>query len=225
MAGYDAVAQAEGGLMSITGDPDGAPYRLGLPITDLVSGLFAAQGILLALLARTTTGCGRHVDVSMLDSVAALLTYQAAGYLATGANPPRMGNAHATSSPRHVRGARRPVDAVGNDDQWRRFCDVAGLPALASDERFSTNPQRVAHRHVLLPMVARCCASRPPTGSRLREAGVRAAPCAPSASAGGSAAPGTGRNRRATPCRRRSASGRQAPSSCQAVQRAPTGRR
>jgi crotonobetainyl-CoA:carnitine CoA-transferase CaiB-like acyl-CoA transferase len=156
LPGYDAVAQAEGGLMSITGDPDGPPFRLGLPIADLVSGLFAAQGILLALLARAATGRGQQVDVAMHDSVAALLSYQAAGWLATGRNPPRMGNAHESIVPYGTfDAADGPLMlAVGNDDQFRRFCEAAGLPALAGDARFATNPQRVAHRDVLLPLLA-----------------------------------------------------------------------
>jgi crotonobetainyl-CoA:carnitine CoA-transferase CaiB-like acyl-CoA transferase len=156
LPGYDAVSQAEGGLMSITGDPDGAPYRLGLPIADLVAGLFAAQGILLALLGRAATGRGRHVDISMLDGVAGLLTYQAANYLTTGNNPPRMGNAHASIVPYGTFETRdgQLMLAVGNDDQWRRFCAVAGCPELAADERFSTNPRRVDNRAVLWPIVA-----------------------------------------------------------------------
>jgi crotonobetainyl-CoA:carnitine CoA-transferase CaiB-like acyl-CoA transferase len=178
LAGYDAVTQAEGGLMSITGDPDGPPFRLGLPIADLVAGLFAAQGILLALRARDKTGRGRLVDISMQDSVAALLTYQAAGYLATGENPPRMGNAHASIVPYGTFEVRDGLLmlAVGNDDQWRRFCEVAGLPALAGDERFATNPQRVMHRDLLLPMLAPVLTARDREDwtRRLREAGV---PC------------------------------------------------
>lgn len=169
LAGYDAVAQAEGGLMSITGDPGGPPFRLGLPVADLVSGLFAAQGILVALLSRTVSGRGRHVDVAMHDSVAALLTYQAAGYLATGRTPPRMGNAHESIVPY---GTFDVADgllmlAVGNDDQFRRFCDTAGLSPLAADERFATNPQRVAHRDALLPRLM------PVLKSRTREEWVR----------------------------------------------------
>jgi crotonobetainyl-CoA:carnitine CoA-transferase CaiB-like acyl-CoA transferase len=169
LAGYDAVAQAEGGLMSITGDPGGPPFRLGLPVADLVSGLFAAQGILLALLARAVGGRGQHVDVAMHDSVAALLTYQAAGYLATGRTPPRMGNAHESIVPY---GTFDVADgllmlAVGNDDQFRRFCEAAGLSPLAADERFATNPQRVAHRDALLPLLT------PILESRTREEWVR----------------------------------------------------
>jgi formyl-CoA transferase/CoA:oxalate CoA-transferase len=178
LPGYDAVSQAEGGLMSITGDVEGAPFRLGLPIVDLVSGLFATQGILLALLERQTTGRGRHVDISMLDSVAGLLTYQAANYFATGENPPRMGNAHASIVPYGTFDVRdgQLMLAVGNDDQWRRFCRVAGVDDVAADARFATNPQRVAHRDALLPILAPILKSRDRDDwtRHLREAAV---PC------------------------------------------------
>ena len=180
LAGIDAVAQAEGGLMSLTGDAAGPPFRLGLPISDLVSGLFAAHGILLALLERATTGRGRQVDISMLDSVAALLTYHATAYLATGDDPPRQGNAHGSIVPYDTFDARDGpfVLAVGNDDQWRRFCAAAGMADLAADERFATNPQRVAHRHLLLPIVAGVIETRDRADwtERLRQAGV---PCGP----------------------------------------------
>ena len=178
VAGYDAVTQAEGGLMSVTGDAAGPPFRLGLPIADLVSGLFAAQGILLALLERVTTGRGRHIDISMLDSVAALLTYQTTAHLATGDNPPRMGNAHASIVPYDTFEASDGplILAVGNDDQWRRFCAAAGLPELAADEQFATNPQRVVRRHLLQPILARVMQTRDRADwtERLRQAGV---PC------------------------------------------------
>ena len=178
LPGYDAVSQAEGGLMSITGDVEGAPFRLGLPIVDLVSGLFAAQGILLALLDRQASGRGHQVDISMLDSVAGLLTYQAANYFATGENPPRMGNAHASIVPYGTFDVRdgQLMLAVGNDDQWRRFCRIAGIDAVASDARFATNPQRVAHRDALLAILAPILASRDRDDwtRQLRDAGV---PC------------------------------------------------
>jgi crotonobetainyl-CoA:carnitine CoA-transferase CaiB-like acyl-CoA transferase len=180
LPGYDAVAQAEGGLMSVTGDPNGPPYRLGLPIADLVAGLFAAQGVLLALLARAATGRGRHVDISMLDSVAGLLTYQAANYLATGDNPPRMGNAHASIVPYGTFETRdgQLMLAVGNDEQWRRFCAAADVPDLAADERFSTNPRRVTNRDQLWPLVTRVLKTRDRDDwtARLRQAAV---PCGP----------------------------------------------
>ena len=161
-AGYDAVTQAESGLMSVTGAVDGPPVRLGVPIGDLAAGLFTAQGILAALVSRATTGRGQHVDVSMLDSVAALLTYHATAYLTTGENPPRMGNGHASIVPYNTFAAKDAplMLAVGNDDQWRRFCAVAGRPELATDERFATNSQRVENRAILEPLVGRIVATR-----------------------------------------------------------------
>jgi crotonobetainyl-CoA:carnitine CoA-transferase CaiB-like acyl-CoA transferase len=151
--GYDAVLQAEGGLMSITGSPDTAPVRVGVAIADIVTGMFAAQGISMALYARERTGRGQLVDVSMLDSVAALLTYQAGIYFATDTPPVRMGNRHPTIVPYETFTAADGefVLAVGNDDQWRRFCEVAGIDA---DERFATNRGRVTGYAELKPLVA-----------------------------------------------------------------------
>jgi crotonobetainyl-CoA:carnitine CoA-transferase CaiB-like acyl-CoA transferase len=177
-AGYDAVVQAEGGLMSITGAPDGEPFRLGVAIADIVSGMFAAQGIAFALLARERTGKGQLVDVSMLDATAALLTYQAGNYFATGQTPGRLGNRHPTIVPYETFEASDGtfVIAVGNDEQWRRFCATAGLDALGTDERFATNRARVAHYEVLRPLIAERLASesREFWVDRLRGAGV---PC------------------------------------------------
>jgi crotonobetainyl-CoA:carnitine CoA-transferase CaiB-like acyl-CoA transferase len=154
-AGYDAVIQAEGGLMSITGAPDGPPYRLGVAIGDIVTGAFAAQGILLALFARERTGEGQLVDIAMLDSVAALLTYQAGMYFATGSAPGRIGNRHPTIVPYETFEASDGefVIAVGNDDQWRRFCAVAGLDG--HDERFATNRLRVTRYAELRPILTK----------------------------------------------------------------------
>jgi crotonobetainyl-CoA:carnitine CoA-transferase CaiB-like acyl-CoA transferase len=145
--GYDAVIQAEGGLMSVTGDPAGPPFRVGVAIADLVAGLLAAQGITLALLARERTGRGQHVDISMLDGVVSLLSYHASIYLTTGATSGRVGNRHATIAPYETFPARDGEFflAVGNDDQFIRFCRVAGLQELVQDERFATNPARVEH--------------------------------------------------------------------------------
>jgi crotonobetainyl-CoA:carnitine CoA-transferase CaiB-like acyl-CoA transferase len=155
-AGYDAVVQAEGGLMSITGAADGPGYRLGVAVSDIVSGMFAMQGITLALLARERTGKGQLVDIGMLDSTAALLTYQAGIYFATGTTPPRLGNRHPTITPYETFAASDGefVIAVGNDDQWQRFCRVISAPDLASDERFATNRERLAHYDVLRPLIA-----------------------------------------------------------------------
>lgn len=153
--GYDAVIQGEAGLMSITGAPDGPPFRLGVAIADIVSGMFAAQGIAMALLARARTGRGQRVDVGMLDATAALLTYQAGIFFATGTTPGRLGNRHPTIVPYETFAASDGefVVAVGNDDQWRRFCGVIGAAALATDERFTTNQARVSHHDQLHPLL------------------------------------------------------------------------
>ncbi len=153
--GYDAVMQGEAGLMSITGDANGPPYRLGVAIADIVSGMFAAQGITLALLARVRTGRGQRVDIGMLDATAALLTYQAGIYFATGTTPGRMGNRHPTIVPYETFHASDGdfVVAVGNDDQFRKFCGLIGAAALPDDERFSTNRARVVHYNELRPLL------------------------------------------------------------------------
>jgi crotonobetainyl-CoA:carnitine CoA-transferase CaiB-like acyl-CoA transferase len=151
--GYDAVMQAEGGLMSITGAAGEQPFRLGVAIADIVSGMFAAQGVTAALFARERTGRGQAVDIAMLDSVAALLTYQAGIYFATGAAPPRLGNRHPTIAPYETFAAADGdfVLAAGNDELWRRFCAVAGLEL---GERFATNRQRVSLYDELRPILA-----------------------------------------------------------------------
>jgi len=153
--GYDAVMQAEGGLMSVTGDASGPPFRLGVAIADIVSGMWAAQGVMAAIIARERTGRGQIVDVGMLDATASLLTYQAAIYFATGRAPTRLGNRHPTIVPYEAfpTADGELVIAVGNDGIWRRFCDVAGIAGLAEDPRFATNRDRVAHYDVLKPLL------------------------------------------------------------------------
>jgi crotonobetainyl-CoA:carnitine CoA-transferase CaiB-like acyl-CoA transferase len=153
--GYDAVIQAEAGLMSITGAADGPPFRLGVAISDIASGMFAAQGVAFALLARERTGRGQHVDVGMLDATAALLTYQAGIYFATGNTPGRLGNRHPTIVPYETFQAADGefVVAVGNDEQWRRFCAVLAAPALADDDRFASNRGRVSNYETLRPLL------------------------------------------------------------------------
>ena len=177
-AGYDAVVQAEGGLMSITGAADGPPFRLGVAISDIVSGMFAAQGIAMALLARERTGRGQFVDIGMLDATAALLTYQAGICFATGGSPARMGNRHPTIVPYETFAASDGdvVLAVGNDDQWRRFCAAAGLDELGADPRFATNRLRVENYDALKPVLDRAIRSRTRETwlAALRAAGV---PC------------------------------------------------
>jgi crotonobetainyl-CoA:carnitine CoA-transferase CaiB-like acyl-CoA transferase len=146
-AGYDAVMQAESGLMSVTGDPDRPGYRLGVAITDMVAGLYCAQGITAALLARERSGIGQRVDIGMLDTTAALLTYQAANWFANGRIPPRQGNRHATIAPYETFTTKDGdiVIAVGNDPTWQKFCPAIGLPELAGDPRFTTNRDRMEH--------------------------------------------------------------------------------
>jgi formyl-CoA transferase/CoA:oxalate CoA-transferase len=154
--GYDAVIQAEGGLMSITGPAGGPAYRLGVAVADFISGMFAAQGVLAALLARHATGRGQHVDVGMLDAVTALLTYQAGIWFATGEPRTRMGNRHPSIAPYDTFTAADGefVLAVGNDTQFAACCRVVGMPALADDERFRTNAGRVDHVDALRERLA-----------------------------------------------------------------------
>src|SRR3954465_8795008 len=150
-AGYDAMMQAEGGLMSITGAPDGSPFRLGVAIGDIATGMLAVQGVLAALLARARSGRGQRIDVAMLDAVTSLLTYQASSAFATGATPYRMGNRHPSIAPYDTFAAADGefVLAVGNDDQFRRLAAVVNRPGLVRDPRFATNADRVVHYEAL----------------------------------------------------------------------------
>ena len=143
--------------MSITGPGDGPAYRLGVAVADLVTGMFAMQGILLALIARGRSGRGQQVDVAMLDAAAALLTYQASIYFTTGEPQGRMGNRHPSIAPYDTFDARDSefVLAVGHDAQFARLCEVTGLDALARDPRFATNAGRVRHYES-------CCPRSPP---------------------------------------------------------------
>jgi formyl-CoA transferase/CoA:oxalate CoA-transferase len=146
-AGYDAVVQAEGGLMSVTGDAGGPPFRVGVAVADLTAGLLAVQGIALALFARERTGAGQHVDIALFDAVISLLSYQASASLNADFTPTRMGNRHPQIAPYDVFPASDGdfFLAVGNDDQFARLCVVAGLDSLLTDERFTSNAARVAH--------------------------------------------------------------------------------
>jgi crotonobetainyl-CoA:carnitine CoA-transferase CaiB-like acyl-CoA transferase len=160
-AGYDAMMQAEAGLMSITGASDGPPFRLGVAIGDIATGLFAVQGILAALFVRERSGRGQRVDIAMLDAVTALLTYQASSAFATGVTPVRMGNRHPSIAPYDTFDAEDGafVLSVGNDVQFRRLCAVLQEPALAGDPRFASNEARVRRydelRAVLMPLLLR----------------------------------------------------------------------
>jgi len=161
-AGYDAIAQARSGIMSVTGEADGPPVRVGVSSADLVAGMWAVIGILAALRERDRSGQGQWVDISLLDGSVSWLTYVAAGYFATGTRPPRYGSAHPTIAPYQGFATKdgELMLAVGNDAIWRRFAPVAGLDDLVDDPRFATNPLRVSHRDELLPLVADAMASR-----------------------------------------------------------------
>jgi crotonobetainyl-CoA:carnitine CoA-transferase CaiB-like acyl-CoA transferase len=152
-AGYDFVAQAMGGLMSVTGEADGPPMKVGVAMADLSTGMYAAVSTLLALRHAEHTGQGQRVDVSLLDTQISMLANQALSFLVGGESPGRLGNAHPTVVPyRTFQAADHPiVVAVGNDAQFRVLCDVIGAPELARDERYATNGARVVNRGTLEP--------------------------------------------------------------------------
>ena len=160
--GYDLIVQGESGLMDLTGEPDGPPTRVGTSITDVTSGLTATQGILLALLARHTTGRGQHVRIAMLDAVAAALTYNTGSYFASGQSPTRSGNAHRMVVPYQTVQAKDGWINLGvaNDSLWRRYCDAIDRPDLRDDVRFATVADRVTHRAALMPTILELTATR-----------------------------------------------------------------
>ena len=153
--GYDFVAQGMGGLMSITGAPEGPPTRVGIAITDLSTGLYACISIMMALRHAETTGQGQHIDLSLLDTQIALLANQGMSWLIGGKVPARMGNRHPTVVPYRTFDAADGtiVVAVGNDGQFRILCDELGLASLADDPRFATNSARIEHRDILEDMI------------------------------------------------------------------------
>jgi crotonobetainyl-CoA:carnitine CoA-transferase CaiB-like acyl-CoA transferase len=162
--GYDFAIQAESGLMSITGEPGGAPMKHGMAISDLVTGMGAAQAVLAALLARERTGKGQLIDVALLDCAIALLANMASGHIVTGDEPPRLGNAHPSLAPYQMFETSDGdfVLAVGNDGQFRALCDkIIGRPDLSADPRFSTSRGRVIHRDALIPELAAAFRTRP----------------------------------------------------------------
>src|SRR5262245_50317594 len=155
LPGYDFIIQGRGGVMSITGEPDGEPMKVGVAIVDITAGLFAANAIQAALLARVRTGHGQAIDISLLDSQVAWLANVASNYLVSGQRPGRFGNGHPTIVPYQSFPARDGFFclAVGNDGQWQRLCRMLGRPALATDSRFATNPARVQHRPELIAVL------------------------------------------------------------------------
>lgn len=155
LPGYDLIIQGEGGTASLTGDPNGPPYKVGTSQADIVAGMMAFQGILLALLARVQTGRGQKIDLGMLDCQVALLTYQAGIYFATGQSPTRMGNQHPTITPYETYRCQDGYInlACGNDGMWRNFCKAAGHEDWSKDERFLTNAARVQNRRALSSLI------------------------------------------------------------------------
>jgi crotonobetainyl-CoA:carnitine CoA-transferase CaiB-like acyl-CoA transferase len=160
--GYDLMVQAMSGLMSLTGDPDGPPYRAGISVFDVMAGNHAVIGILAALRHREATGQGQHVDVNLLSSALSGLVNQSSAYLAGGVVPYRMGNAHPSVFPYEAlpTADREMIVAAANDRQFRKLCDVLGIPEVADDPRFARNRDRTANRAELRPILVERLATR-----------------------------------------------------------------
>ena len=183
-AGYDFMIQAMGGLMSITGRPDGepggGPMRVGVAVADLFTGMYTAVPVLAALYRREKSGEGAHIDMALLDTQIAVLANQASNFLLSGEDPPRQGNTHPNIVPyQPFEASDRPlVIAVGNDRQFARLAELAGHPEWASDSRFATNAARVANRAEIVGLVAKAIATQPADYwfDRLEAAGIPAGP-------------------------------------------------
>jgi len=162
LTGYDYVLQGVGGIMSITGEPDGPPSKVGVAIVDLTAGMFALSSILAALRVRDLTGHGQHIDISLLDTHLAWLANVAGNYLVSGEVPQRYGNAHPNIVPYQAFQASDGwvILAVGNDRQWSRFCAATGRADLAADARFATNADRVRNRAILIPLLEQLFSGR-----------------------------------------------------------------
>jgi len=158
--GYDFMIQGMGGMMSVTGEPDnapgGGPQRAGVPIADIITGMYASIAICAALAHRAQSGLGQHLDLALLDSQIALLAYQNTNYFATGEPPKRIGNLHPNIVPYQPfrTGDGDVILACGNDNLFRKFCEAAGCHALAEDSRFATNGKRVENRAELTRLLA-----------------------------------------------------------------------
>jgi crotonobetainyl-CoA:carnitine CoA-transferase CaiB-like acyl-CoA transferase len=159
-AGYDFVVQGMGGLMSVTGQPDGAPgaapMKVGVAISDEMSGMNALSGILAALLGREKSGEGSYIEVSLLESTVHALINQASNYLVSGDVPVRLGNDHPTIVPYSALPTKdgHIILAIGNDGQFQRFCEAAGIGHVATDPKYAINSQRIAHREELLALIS-----------------------------------------------------------------------
>ncbi len=178
--GYDFLVQGRGGIMSLTGDAEGPPMKVGVGIADVMCGMYATTALLAALHARTASGRGQHIDLALFDCQVAWLINQGVGYLTDGVVPPRRGNDHPTIVPYGTFAAEDVpfIVAVGNDAQFARLCRVAGLEALSVDPRFARNADRVRNRDALIPLIAQAIGMRPAAEwlRALAEAGV---PCGP----------------------------------------------
>lgn len=154
-AGYDYLAQGMGGVMAITGEPDGQPMKVGVAIADIMCGMYASTAILAAVRHRDATGQGQHIDLALLDTQVAWLANVGLNYLTSGRAPKRLGNQHPNIVPYQVFTAQDGyfILAVGNDSQFRKFCDFAGLEGVADDTRFVTNDARVQNRDILIPQI------------------------------------------------------------------------
>ena len=162
-AGYDLLAQAMGGIMSITGEPDGDPVKVGVGVADLMAGMYGAVSILAALRHRDATGEGQQIDIALLDTQIAWLVNEAESYLMTGKVPGRRGTAHSIVVPyqEFATADGYVILACGNDGQFQKFCEFAGRPELALDARFASNESRAAHRDTLIPLVRQIMKARP----------------------------------------------------------------
>lgn len=160
--GYDITAQGFGGIMSLTGEPEGEPVKVGVGIADVMCGMYAASAILAALHHRDRTGEGQHIDVALVDTQVAWLVNEGVNYLTSGALPRRRGNQHPNIVPYQVFAARdgHLIVAVGNDSQFARFCDLLGRPDLPRDPRFATNPARLEHRNAIVSILSDLIAER-----------------------------------------------------------------
>lgn len=180
LPGYDLIVQAISGLMSLTGSPDGPPYRAGISVFDVIAGLHATIGILAALHERATSGHGQHVEVNLLSSALSGMVNHTSAFVAGGVVPYRMGNAHPSLFPYEPlpTGDGELIVAAGNDGQFRRLCEVLGVPELIDDPRFARTPDRTRNREALRPLLVERLRTRPAREwfGELIAAGV---PCGP----------------------------------------------
>ncbi len=178
--GYDFVAQAESGIMAVTGEIDGEPQRVGSPIGDVSAGMFAAMSILAALRVRDRTGKGQYIDIALLESTMSMLSNVASNHLISGEEAPRFGNGHPNIVPYQAfrTSDGHVVVSCGNDRLYLALCRLLGREDLASDPRFATNPQRVRNRYELVPILQKAFLERT-TGEWLPELRAAGIPCGP----------------------------------------------